>query len=159
MNSISKESDFCLSTYTNKSIYNISMKESQNSNLALQLLPRQTKGVITKPGFCRSTNFYSNIFEIRIKKDASYVYQYVLDISPELPTDSDGLIQKITKAIHQDLKKNVGIICSRGFMVWGRKQMKTVLTCKAQLKKNEEILIFDVLVKPTKQLGLDTFMN
>lgn len=97
------------------------MKEYEPTNLALQLLPRQTKGVITKPGFCRSTNFYSNIFEIKLKKDASNVYQYVLDISPELPTDSDGLIEKVTRAIHYDLKKNLGLICSRGFMVWGRK--------------------------------------
>ena len=107
----------------------------------------------------RPTQFYSNIFEIKLKKDCMVIYQYSLDISPEIPADSDGLIDKISKTIAFELKKSVGLLCSRGLMVWGRKEMKTVLTCKAEFVRNEQQLCFEVLVKPTKQIGLESFMS
>lgn len=100
-------------------------------SLASQLLPRKKNGIITKPLNAEPTNFYSNIFEIKLKKNCLNIYQYSLDISPEIPGDSDGLIEKISKTISLELKKNIGLICNRGHMVWGRKEMKTVLTCKA----------------------------
>lgn len=40
-------------------------------------------------------------------------------------------------------------------MAWGRKEMKTVLTCKAEFLKNEVKHSFEVLVKPTKSLGVE----
>lgn len=44
-------------------------------------------------------------------------------------------------------------------MVWGRKEMKTVLTCKAEFTRNEQKLTYEVLVKPVKRLSLETFMS
>jgi hypothetical protein len=84
-------------------------------------MPRQRSGVVTKPSFSKATGFYSNIFEIELKKNSMVIYQYSFDISPELPQDSDGLIERITKTIYPDLKKNIGLICYRGLMAWGRK--------------------------------------
>jgi hypothetical protein len=135
------------------------MRSSEPNTQALNLLPKRKEAPITKMFNGKSTSFYSNIFEIKLKKDCMTVYQYSLDITPEIPADSDGLIDKISKTIASELKKNVGLICSRGAMVWGRKEMKTVLTCKAEFVKNEQQFCFDVLVKPTKTLGLESFLS
>lgn len=108
----------------------------ESNSLAQQLLPRQKNGTVTKLNFAYPASFYSNIFQIKLKSNAMSVYQYCFDITPELPPDSDGLIEKIAKTILPDLKKNIGLICFRGFMAWGRKEMKTVLTCKAEFIKN-----------------------
>lgn len=48
---------------------------------------------------CQRVGFYSNIFKITLKEKAMIIYQYSFDISPELPPDSDGLIEKIFKVI------------------------------------------------------------
>ena len=48
----------------------------------MQLLPRQRKGVITKPSNSKPVEFYSNIFEIRLKQDCLVIYQYSFDFSP-----------------------------------------------------------------------------
>jgi hypothetical protein len=128
-------------------------------SLAQQLLPRKKNGIITKLLNAKPTNFYSNIFEIKLKKNCCDIYQYSLDVSPEIPGDSDGLIEKISKAIYSELKINIGLICSRALMVWGRKEMKTVLTCKAEFTRNEQKHTYDVLVKPVKRLSLETFMS
>lgn len=125
---------------------------------ALQLLPRQRKGVITKQGNSRPTSFFSNIYEIKLKEDTMDIYQYYFDISPELPPDSDGLIEKISKVIAPDLKKNIGLITFRGFMAWGRKEMKTVLALKAEFLRNETKHAYEILVKPTKSLSLTDFL-
>ena len=73
-------------------------------------MPRQRTGKTVKPENGRAASFYSNIFEIELKRDALVIYQYSFDISPELPQDSDGLIEKIAKVIVPDLKKNIGLI-------------------------------------------------
>ena len=87
------------------------------------------------------------------------IYQYSLVVEPELASDSDSLIDKIVATISSDLKKNMGLICHRGFMAWGRKEMTTVLTCKAQFTKQGTKHSFEVLVKPIKSLGLENFMT
>ena len=65
-------------------------------NLSSLLLPRQKAGVFTKSDG-KTSKFYSNIFEVKLKKDAMNLYQYSFDFSPEIPQDSDGLIEKITR--------------------------------------------------------------
>ena len=47
-----------------------------------ELLPRQRKGVVVEPMNLRPTNFYSNIFEIRLKESSMVIYQYSFDFSP-----------------------------------------------------------------------------
>lgn len=39
-------------------------------------------------------------------------------------------------------------------MAWGRKEMKTVLSLKAEFSRNNEKREYEVLVKPVKSLGL-----
>lgn len=87
------------------------------------------------------------------------IYQYAFDISPELPQDSDGLIEKIGKSIFSDLKKHIGIISFRGLMAWGRKEMKTVLTLTTEFNKSGHDYKFEILVKPTRALSLEAFMQ
>ena len=48
----------------------------------MQLLPRQKKGTVTKPKYSKAADFYSNIFEIKVKNNSLVIYQYSFDISP-----------------------------------------------------------------------------
>ena len=51
-------------------------------SLATQLFPRKINQTIAKPLKAEPAIFYSNIFEIKLKKNCGEVYQYSLDISP-----------------------------------------------------------------------------
>ena len=92
-------------------------------------MPRSRSNAATNLSNARQVNLFSNIFEIKLKGDKSALYQYHLDISPEVPAESHGLIDRITKSIGFELRKMLGLMCSRGLTVWGSKELKTVLTC------------------------------
>jgi len=77
------------------------------------------------------TSFFSNIFEIKLKKENLTLYQYSLETNPKILADSDGLIQKIKKVIAYELKTSIGYICSKGMMIWGWKDAKIAQTLKA----------------------------
>lgn len=44
-------------------------------------------------------------------------------------------------------------------MAWGRIDMKTVLSLKADFVRNDEKHSYEVLVKPIKHLGLEAFVG
>jgi hypothetical protein len=112
------------------------MKE-ESIRLSDKLMPRQPKEFKTKVTNGYEAKFYSNIYEIRLKNKSMPIYQYSLDISPQIAHDSDGQINKIMKTIHTELKKEIGTICHKGFMIWGRKNSEKVLTLKAEFNRNE----------------------
>lgn len=68
-------------------------------------------------------SFSSNLFDITLKGNISAIFQFSLDITPELPPNSNALRDKIVHTIYSDLKKLIGFVCSKGDMVWGKKDI------------------------------------
>jgi hypothetical protein len=85
------------------------------------LMPRSEKNTRTQCKEARLAKFYSNIYEIELKKGICSIYQFSLDISPELPANSNALREKIVKSLIQELKKKLGFLCFKGDMIWGKK--------------------------------------
>jgi hypothetical protein len=85
------------------------------------LMPRAAKNTRTLCKEARPAKFYSNIYEIELKKGISSLYQFSLVISPELPANSNALREKIIKSLFGELKKKLGYLCFKGDMIWGKK--------------------------------------
>jgi hypothetical protein len=51
------------------------------------------------------------------------IYQYALDISPEIPADSATMLYKMVSNVRKQLKSQVGMVTSKGLMLWGTKQI------------------------------------
>jgi len=79
--------------------------------------------VATSTKLAKQSSFYSNIFEIVLKKDCPSIYQFSYELAPNLPADSAGLKQKIISTIFSELKKLIGIVGSKGDMLWGKKSI------------------------------------
>lgn len=56
---------------------------------------------------------------------------------PDIPKDSSALRDKIIRSIFSDLKKHLGYVCSKGEMIWGRKNEQKVLTLVSEFTKEE----------------------
>lgn len=65
----------------------------------------------------------SNLYEIKLKNSASPIYQFSLDITPELPANSNALKEKIISSLYHDLKRLILTVCHKGDMMWGRKNI------------------------------------
>lgn len=86
-------------------------------------MPRSTKGTRTVSKEGHSARFVSNLYEIKLKNNSAPIFQFSLDITPELPANSNAMKDKIVATLHRELWKLMEKFAHKGDMLWGRKAL------------------------------------
>lgn len=57
------------------------------------------------------------------------------------------------------MKEKIGFVTSSGLMIWGIKKLNIPLNIKTQFQIDNQDFKYDVLIKPTKALEIDTLVK
>lgn len=106
--------------------------------MSQQLLPRSAKGTKTISKEGHATRFVSNLYEIKLKNGTAPIFQFSLDITPELPANSNALKDKIVATLHRDLWRLVEKFAHKGDMLWGRKALSKPESMVAEFDRNKD---------------------
>jgi hypothetical protein len=121
-------------------------------------MPRNPKGTKTISKEGHATRFVSNLYEIKLKNCTAPIFQFSLDITPELPDNSNAIKDKIVYTLHRNLCQLVEKFAHKGDMLWGRKALSKPETMVAEFEKNKDHFRFEVLVKQVKEMSVENFI-
>jgi hypothetical protein len=122
------------------------------------LLPRSAKGAKTVSKEGQIARFVSNLYEIKLKNGTAPIYQFSLDITPELPANSNAMKDKIVATLHRELWKLMEKFAHKGDMLWGRKPLAKPESLVAEFDRIKEHFRFEVLVKQVKEMSVENFI-
>ena len=83
-----------------------------------------------------TASFVSNYHEVQLDPKKNRVYQYSLELEPEVPDDSSEVFYKVIRAIRGKLKEKIGFLTHKGKMLWGSLPSSVAITIPAKFEFN-----------------------
>lgn len=112
------------------------------------LLPKKTAF-----SSAESKSFLTNYFMIDLIPQRCNLYQYAFFCQPEVPEDSVEQLRKIIQNIYPFLKQKIGLLSTRGNILYGSKNIP-VLEHKSVFREDNEENSYEIIIKQTKIIPL-----
>lgn len=70
-----------------------------------------------------AVQYRTNYHDIEITANSLYLYQYIVETEPPIPSDSPKIWYKLAKDLEKKLQKEIGLISHRSNILWGNKKL------------------------------------